>query len=127
MFAKKNWKNRLVEYPGRRKLTDILTGKETVVDVARHEGEISNEGDPFSAANMNDLENRLSDKSSDVNFLPNGNVQEVFADGSGKILTEFLSNGNVVSTLYDKNGNAVEVKTTEFLSNGSVRTTVQYT
>lgn len=126
MFAKKNWKNRFVEYPGRRKLTDILTGKETVVDVTRHEGEISSEGDAFSASNMNDLENRIADKSSDVNFLPNGNVEEIFADGSGKILTEFLENGNVVATLYDKDGNAIEIKTTEFLESGSVRTTVQY-
>lgn len=127
MFLKKIWKNRFVEHPGRRTLTNVSNGSQTVVDVDRSEGEIYAAGDPFSAASMNDLEYRLSDKSSDVNFLPDGNVEEVFLDGSGKILTEFLDDGNIVATLYDSDGNAREIKTTEFLANGNVRTTVQYT
>lgn len=58
-FSKKEWIDRLVEYAGRRKLTNIVTGVEEVVDVARHEGAVSQEGDAFSAENMNGLEERI--------------------------------------------------------------------
>lgn len=60
-FAKKTWQNRLVEYAGRRKLTNVSTGTQQVVDVAREEGSVSQEGSAFDAANMNDLEQRISD------------------------------------------------------------------
>lgn len=58
-FTKKEWKNRLAEFAGRRTLTDVATGTSQVVDVARNEGTISQEGDAFSAANMNDFEQRI--------------------------------------------------------------------
>ena len=60
-FVPKEWKDRLVEFAGRRKLTNVSTGEETIVDVARNEGTVSQEGDAFSAANMNDLEQRIKD------------------------------------------------------------------
>ena len=34
-FAKKTWVDRLVEYAGRRKITNISTGVSEVVDVSR--------------------------------------------------------------------------------------------
>ena len=58
-FAKKTWVDRLVEYAGRRKLTNISTGTTEVVDVTRSEGTVSAEGDAFNAANMNNLESRI--------------------------------------------------------------------
>lgn len=58
-FTKKEWKNRLAEFAGRRTLTDVATGSSQVVDVARNEGTISQEGDAFSAANMNEFEQRI--------------------------------------------------------------------
>jgi hypothetical protein len=58
-FTKKEWKNRLAEFAGRRTLTDVATGASQVVDVARNEGTISQEGDAFSAANMNEFEQRI--------------------------------------------------------------------
>lgn len=58
-FELKKWKNRKVEYPGRRTLTNISTGGQTVVDIARNEGLVSEEGDMFSEANMNGLEERI--------------------------------------------------------------------
>lgn len=58
-FAKKTWVDRLVEYAGRRKLTNISTGTAEVVDVTRSEGTVSAEGDAFNATNMNDLESRI--------------------------------------------------------------------
>lgn len=59
LFTKKTWKNRLSEYPNRRKLTKE-NGTTELVTVARSEGTVSQEGDAFSAANMNNLENRIS-------------------------------------------------------------------
>lgn len=56
-FAKKEWKGRIVEFPGRRRLKG--TGITDVYDIARNEGAITQEGDAFSAANMNDLEGRI--------------------------------------------------------------------
>lgn len=58
-FEKKEWKDRLVEFAGRRTITDIETGDSKTVDVSRDEGLISQEGDTFSAKNMNDLEERI--------------------------------------------------------------------
>lgn len=61
LFVPKEWKDRLAEFAGRRKLTNVSTGEETTVDVSRAEGEVSQAGDAFSAANMNDLEQRIKD------------------------------------------------------------------
>ena len=60
-FVKKTWKARLSEYPNRRILTDTTTNEQTRVTVARDEGTVSQQGDAFSAANMNDLEQRIYD------------------------------------------------------------------
>ncbi len=60
-FEKKTWVDRLVEYAGRRKLTNISTGVTEVFDVTRNEGAVSQEGDAFSAENMNKLEARIYD------------------------------------------------------------------
>ncbi len=59
-FTKKTWKDRIAEYPTRRRLTKE-DGSAELVTVAREEGTISVEGDAFSAENMNDLEKRVED------------------------------------------------------------------
>lgn len=64
-FSKKTWANRVSEHPTRRKLTNVDTGVETIVDVAREEGIVSQEGDAFSRTNMNDLEQRIEDAFND--------------------------------------------------------------
>ena len=56
-FVKKVWKDRQVQYPNRRTINDGYTTK--VVTVGRDEGTITEVGDSFNAANMNDLENRI--------------------------------------------------------------------
>lgn len=58
-FSKKTWKDRTVQYPNRRKLTDVSTSQEQVVTVSRQEGTVTQAGDLFNATNMNDLENRI--------------------------------------------------------------------
>ena len=60
-FTAKEWKNRLVEFAGRRSLKNVSTNETTVYDVTRNEGQVSQEGDSFSASTMNDLEQRISD------------------------------------------------------------------
>jgi hypothetical protein len=58
-FIKKIWKDRISEFPTRRSLTKT-DGTSELVTVARSEGMISEEGDAFSAENMNDFENRVA-------------------------------------------------------------------
>lgn len=59
LFNKKEWKNRISEYPTRRNLVDS-EGNTTVVTVERNEGNVEQEGDILNAENMNDLENRIN-------------------------------------------------------------------
>lgn len=65
-FTKKTWKNRIAEYINRRRLT-MEDGSTNLVTVARDEGTISQEGDAFNAANMNDLEDRIEAGFDEVN------------------------------------------------------------
>ena len=65
-FSLKTWVNRISEYPNRRKLTHE-DGSTELVTVARAEGQISAEGNAFSAEEMNDLENRIKDGFDEVN------------------------------------------------------------
>lgn len=65
-FTKKTWKNRIAEYINRRLLT-MEDGSTSLVTVARDEGTISQEGDAFNAANMNDLEDRIAAGFEEIN------------------------------------------------------------
>ena len=66
-FVTKTWKDRMVEYAGRRKLKNVATGEEVLMDVSRSEGTVSQAGDAFSAANMNNLEQRIKNEFDTVN------------------------------------------------------------
>lgn len=59
-FSQKTWKDRITEYPTRRALIKS-DGSSEIVTVSRAEGAVSQEGDAFSAANMNDLEARIAE------------------------------------------------------------------
>lgn len=65
-FEKKTWKNRIAEYINRRTLTlveapaSMEIGGTLLVDVARQEGTISEEGNAFNEDEMNDLEERIA-------------------------------------------------------------------
>lgn len=65
-FSLKTWVNRNSEYPNRRKLTHE-DGSTELVTVARAEGQISADGNAFSAEEMNDLENRIKGGFDEVN------------------------------------------------------------
>lgn len=66
-FVTKTWKDRLVEYAGRRRLKNVATGEEILMDVSRSEGTVNQAGDAFSAANMNNLEQRIKTEFDSVN------------------------------------------------------------
>lgn len=90
-FKKKTWADRMVEYAGRRKLTNISTEQSIICDVERSEGTISKEGDAFSSQNMNDLEQRIEDGFTEVKQttdginqnLASGQIEFSFQDGKG--------------------------------------------
>ena len=71
-FKKKTWSDRMVEYAGRRKLTNVSTKQAIICDVERSEGTVSKEGDAFSSQNMNDLEQRVADGFSEVKQTTDG-------------------------------------------------------
>ena len=58
-FTVKEWVDRVTEYPTRRRLIKS-DGSSEIVTVERSEGTVSQEGDAFSAENMNDLEQRVA-------------------------------------------------------------------
>ena len=65
-FEKKTWKDRIAEFPTRRRLTKNDNSSE-LVTVAREEGTVSQEGDAFSAENMNNLEERIDAEFTSLN------------------------------------------------------------
>lgn len=94
-FIKKTWKNRIAEYINRRRLT-MEDGSASLVTVARDEGTISQEGDAFNAANMNDLEDRIAAGFEEINqsLMNNDLIQlkDLSASTTDTTLTDKLSN-----------------------------------
>lgn len=79
-FTIKKWIDRISEYPNRRKIKN-KSGIEESVFVSRDEGAVQQEGDAFSAQNMNDLEKRISEAFGDVSVLIDDCLNEVQSDG----------------------------------------------
>lgn len=73
-FVTKTWKDRLVEFSGRRKLKNVSTNEEIIYDVSRSEGTIMQVGDQFSAENMNNLEQRIKTEFDSVYSSLGGNI-----------------------------------------------------
>lgn len=91
-FAKKTWKDRIAEFPTRRRLTKEDNTSE-LVTVAREEGTLSQEGDAFSAENMNDLESRIDAEFTEVNGKLNNFCQFYNSTGTlGVALKEYSVN-----------------------------------
>lgn len=104
-FVTKTWKDRLVEYAGRRKLKNVATGEEVLMDVSRSEGTVSQAGDAFSAANMNNLEQRIKNEFDTVN---SSLVSDIYVGSDGKLhkiiggadtVLPFSSGGTVTLTI----------------------------
>lgn len=111
-FVKKTWKDRIAEFPTRRRLTKEDNTSE-LVTVAREEGTLSQEGDAFSAENMNDLENRIDAEFTEVNgkleSLPGRliRIKSISADGTaGTYSTDIELNSNDVYFVIERPTNA---------------------
>lgn len=59
-YIGKTWVDRISEYPTRRVLTDTTTLETQQVTVVRDEGTVTEQGDVFDAATMNNLESRIN-------------------------------------------------------------------
>ncbi len=128
MFNKKTWKDRIAEFITRRTLT-YENGTTAIVTVERNEGEVSQTGDAFSASNMNDLEDRVSDEfriieadaatKCTISFPSNGSIVKTLEDDS-VLTTTFPNDGSIVQTLTDSEGNVLATRTTTFPSNGTI-------
>lgn len=94
-FSLKTWVNRISEYPNRRKLTHE-DGSTELVTVARAEGQISAEGNAFSAEEMNDLENRIKGGFDEVNQRltnlknPAKGTKGILVDSGSPLSRDFL-------------------------------------
>lgn len=126
-FIKKIWKDRISEFPTRRSLTKT-DGTSELVTVARSEGMISEEGDAFSAENMNDFENRVANGFSELTekitipLTPVSQVTGYFAQlykqgnhifGNGRIAgMTSLPKAESVSSFDNWTGNLVAAATT---------------
>lgn len=103
-FTKKTWKNRIAEYINRRLLT-MEDGSTNLVTVARDEGTISQDGDAFNAANMNDLEDRIEAGFADVSQSLNNSkktyinlaLQNVTADA--KAVCDYINKNYLLGQL----------------------------
>lgn len=114
-FTKKEWKNRLVEFAGRRKLTNVASGTSEIFDVSRNEGVVSQEGDAFSAANMNDFEQRIFEGFTNAENSANALSQNMggctfSSDSSGAYVT-YTANGSTVKKKLGSGEITVEEKT----------------
>ena len=90
-YVKKTWKDRISEYPTRRQLLDS-NGGTSVVTVSRSEGIVSQEGDAFSAENMNDLETRIENEflesrssSANITLATNGWTNGIYTINDARI------------------------------------------
>lgn len=83
-FVTKTWKDRMVEFAGRRKLKNVSTNESVLYDVSRSEGTVMQAGDSFSATNMNDLEQRIKTEFDNVNSSLESQPDFVY-DEAGKI------------------------------------------
>lgn len=90
-FIQKTWKDRVSEFINRRTFTKE-DGTTELVTVERSEGTISQEGDAFSAKNMNDLEQRIADEFDEINNTIESCFQSV-SDGKSKIASAITGKG----------------------------------
>ena len=90
-FEKKVWKDRIAEYINRRLLT-FEDSSTKLVTVARDEGTISQEGDPFSAAMMNDIEDWIQNEFDSQNLSLNDCLKSV-SDGKKTVASAITAQG----------------------------------
>lgn len=88
-YEKKTWKDRQVQYPNRKTITNIDSGESITADVIRDEGIVTTEGDLLNAANLNDLENRIEQ----------GIASSSGGGGSDVAVTQLLDHGTRIAKI----------------------------
>lgn len=101
-FNLKTWVNRISEYPTRRKLTKS-DGSTELVTVERAEGQVSQEGNAFSADEMNDLEKRISEGFDELNS-DIGSLQVYYQATEASSVPDFINKKIQIMTSKSKNG-----------------------
>lgn len=114
-FKKKTWVDRMVEYAGRRKITNVTTMAAQIVDVERAEGVVSEEGTAINAVNMNDFEQRTADAFSAVQQDIEGINSDLgglhlTAEGSGAV-TKYYAQLGADSASKKLLGNGIDLGT----------------
>lgn len=110
-FTPKTWKDRLVEFAGRRTLKNVSTNESVTYDVTRAEGQVSQEGDAFSPANMNGLEQRIADGFSAAEAANNQLSSEIIAlNDEGAIKGLEVREGDGVYITYQDGADTVSKK-----------------
>ena len=66
IFSKKTWKDFIAEYPNRRKIKNVDTQEEQIVEVQLDVGTIQENGDKWQMSSMNDLEDRIDSAFEDI-------------------------------------------------------------
>lgn len=95
------FENRVVEYPGRVILAPV-SGEENTYDMTRAEGEVTEEGTPLNAENLNSViqemvDDALSTLSNAITVDSNGNVSfRNLQSGTAKVT---VKKANVTSTV----------------------------
>lgn len=109
-FQKKTWLNRISDYPNRRLFTKMDSSQE-VVTVTRNEGNVSQEGDSFSAENMNDLETRIEEVLGGASFSIEGDKAYISYEVNGVTYKKALNDIAVDTALSDSSTNPVRNST----------------
>jgi len=117
MFNKKTWKDRESQYPRRRLLTPVEEGDAALYTVSRAEGTVTEEGDAFSAENMNDLETRIKSECDSIRSALATQQASI-----GTVATSVTTTNNRVTALANSTNNAInsltrDMQTTQAMVN----------
>lgn len=91
-FQRRIWKDRKVEFANRYKATNMDTGEVTNLNLNRLPGDVTEEGDPVSAENLNDLEGRIADALDDHDEKMQDLVEE--AEAAAKVAASSAASAN---------------------------------
>ena len=100
-YVKRTWTDRDAENLGGRKITDNNTGTVSHVTVELEEGEIYEVGTPWTAAVMNDMEDRIE-----------AGINEA-GGGSDVVVTPVLTEGTTIANV-TVDGVTVAIKETDY-------------
>lgn len=106
------WRDRISEYPSRRKITNLNTGEVMQVQIERDEGSVTEEGTAFSAENMNKIVEMIYPVGAIYMSVNNVSPQTLFGGTWEQIQDKFLLSAGTTYTAGDTGGSAAHSHTT---------------